>query len=85
MIDTLCKVVLDRMNIDRFVETGLYQGSTLALVSRWFSELHPEEFGMIVASVKPEDRNGARELQLNRDFARESLALRHNDQLYGVT
>jgi hypothetical protein len=46
MIDILCKPVIEQFKIDRFIETGAYQGESLASVSRWFSELHPD-FGKI--------------------------------------
>jgi|GEM_PF-2549671 len=46
MIDSLCKVILDRLNINKFIETGSFEGETVAEVARWFAELHPE-FGKI--------------------------------------
>ena len=46
MIDDLCKVVIAELDIHTFVETGLFEGETISLVSRWFSELHPD-FGEI--------------------------------------
>lgn len=46
MIDELCKVVLDELKINKFLETGLFEAETIALVARWFAELHPD-FGHI--------------------------------------
>jgi hypothetical protein len=46
MIDTVCKHVIAKLKINKFVETGTYKGETLSQVSMWFSKLHPE-FGKI--------------------------------------
>jgi hypothetical protein len=53
LIDELCREVIDALSIERFVETGLYQGETLARVAVWFAQRHPVEFGDIQAFVRP--------------------------------
>lgn len=53
MIDDLCKVVIAELDIHTFVETGLFEGETISLVSRWFSELHPD-FGDIESMLLSE-------------------------------
>tara|TARA_Y100001968_G_C19328102_1_gene702839 strand:+ start:621 stop:860 length:240 start_codon:yes stop_codon:yes gene_type:complete len=47
MLDEICKPIIKRAQINNFVETGLFLGETIALVSRWFSEMYPH-FGKIV-------------------------------------
>ena len=46
MIDVLCKAVVEGLGINKFIETGTFQGESLAQASLWFSELYPE-FGEI--------------------------------------
>ena len=50
MIDPLCKEIIRRLRITRFVETGTDMGETVAAVSRWFAELYPQ-FGQISHAV----------------------------------
>ncbi len=46
MIDLLCKPIINKLNINKFIETGTFEGETVAQVAVWFSELH-REFGLI--------------------------------------
>jgi len=46
VIDIFCKAVIDGLHINKFIETGTFAGETIAQVSLWFAELHPE-FGQI--------------------------------------
>jgi hypothetical protein len=56
VIDELCKAIVGELRINRFVETGLFEGESLALVTRWFAELHPE-FGTIDRLILTEARS----------------------------
>lgn len=46
MIDVLCKLIISGLLINKFVETGIYEGETTAQVAIWFSEFYPQ-FGKI--------------------------------------
>ena len=46
MIDDYCKPLLERANINTFIETGLFMGETVATVSRWFAAQYGQ-FGRI--------------------------------------
>ncbi len=50
MIDIFCKAVIEKLNINKFIETGTFQGESVAQVSMWFSELYPQ-FGQIEKMV----------------------------------
>lgn len=58
MIDDLCRAIIERADITTFVETGTYQGETVSLVSQWFSELWPEEFGTVSHLGVVQDEKG---------------------------
>ena len=51
MIDILCKDIIRRFKVNRFVETGTDKGESVAEVSRWFSEMDPG-FGTIINSIQ---------------------------------
>lgn len=51
MIDILCKEIVQRLRINRIVETGTDKGETISETSRWFSEMDPD-FGTITGTIK---------------------------------
>jgi len=56
VISDACKKLINELNIDRFIETGTDKGETVAIVSRWFSELYAG-FGQVVDSFKDGSRS----------------------------
>lgn len=47
MIDLFCRRVMEVLGTRRFIETGVFQGQTMARVVQWFSEFYPNDFGTI--------------------------------------
>lgn len=46
MIDVILRAVAERLSINKFVETGTYEGESVAQVALWFSEMSPD-FGKV--------------------------------------
>jgi len=62
MIDPLCRRIIEELKINCVVETGTDKGETVAVVSRWFSEIDPD-FGTIAGGVT----TGARSYHLRSE------------------
>ena len=53
MIHEICKDVIQRLRINRFIETGTFVGETIAKVCDWFQEADPS-FGTVTQKVENE-------------------------------
>ena len=56
MIDPVCKEFIKNLNVNCFVETGTDKGETVAITSRWFSELDTK-FGQIKENISDGSRS----------------------------
>ena len=44
MINNIVRPVLERFNINKFIETGILEGDTMKIVSMWFHDMYGTEF-----------------------------------------
>jgi len=81
MINNICKEVIRRFNVNKFIETGVFMGDTLMIVQDWFCELYGDEFNTGPWNQGQKGKYRIYEIEINKEYLDKFVYPRAQSQI----